>query len=63
MGNFNEILRVEEKKGWLDRPERQMQEFHDALDYCGLKDLGYNGFSFTWCNQKPGIQNVWVRLD
>ena len=40
-----------------------MQWFHDALDYCRLKDLGYNGFSFTWCNRKPRIQNVWVGLD
>ena len=37
MDNFNEILRAEEKKGWLDRPKRQMQGFHDAFDYCGLK--------------------------
>ena len=24
IGDFNEILRAEEKQGWLDRPERQM---------------------------------------
>ena len=24
IGDFNEILRTEEKQGWLDRPERQM---------------------------------------
>jgi len=41
MGDFNEILRVEEKQGWLGRPKRQMQGFQNALDYCGLKDLGY----------------------
>ena len=63
MDNFNEILRAEEKKGWLDRPKRQMQGFHDAFDYCGLKDLGYSGFSFTWCNWKQRILNAWVRLD
>ena len=28
----NEILFAEEKQGWLDHPERQMQGFRDALD-------------------------------
>ena len=63
IGDFNEILLGEEKQGWLDRPERQMQGFRDALDFCGLKDLGFNGFPFTWSNRRPGDQNVWVRLD
>ena len=35
----------------------------DAIDFCGFKDLGFNGFPFTWCNRRPGDQNVWVRLD
>ena len=63
LGNFNEILFAEEKQGWLDQPERQMQGFRDALDDCRLKDLGFNDFPFTWCNRRPGDQNVWVRLD
>ena len=25
--------------------------------------MGYTGFPFTWCNQRPGDHNVWVRLD
>ena len=63
VGDFNEILRLEEKQGWLDRPKRQMQDFRDALDYCGFKDLGCNGFPFTWCNRRPGDHNVWIWLD
>ena len=63
IGDFNEILKAEEKQGWLDRPERQMQGFRDTLDFCRLKDLGYTGFPFTWCNRRPGDHNVWVRLD
>ena len=54
MGDFNEILFANEKLRWLDRPERQMQGFRDALDYCALKDLGYTGFPYTWCNRRPG---------
>ena len=63
MGDFNELLFADEKQGWLDRPERQMQGFRDALDYCRLKDLGFNGYPFTWCNSKPGDQNTWIHLD
>ena len=63
LGDFNEIVRLEEKQGWLDRPKRQMQGFRDALDYCGFKDLGFTGFPFTWCNRRPGDHNVWIRLD
>ena len=63
LGDFNETIRAEEKQGWLDRPERQMQGFRDAIDFCGFKDLGFNGFPFTWCNRRLGDQNVWVRLD
>ena len=63
LGDFNEILKLEEKQGWLDRPKRQMQGFWDALDYCGFKDLGFNGYLFTWCNRRLGDHNVWIRLD
>ena len=63
IGDFNEILLADEKQGWLDRPERQMQGFREALDYYRLRDLGFNGYPFTWCNRRPGVQNVWIRLD
>ena len=40
-----------------------MQNFKDALDFCKLKDLGFHGFPFTWCNRRSGNHNVWIRLD
>ena len=40
-----------------------MQSFKDVLDFCRLKDLGFSGFPFTWCNRRPGDHNVWVQLD
>ena len=54
---------AEEKQGWLDKPKRQMQSFRDALDFCRLKDLGFSGFPFTWCNRRLGAHNVWIQLD
>ena len=40
-----------------------MQGFRDALDFCRLRDIGFNGYPFTWCNRRPRVQNVWIRLD
>lgn len=40
-----------------------MQGFRDGLDFCGLKDLGFTGLPFTWCNRHFNGSMVWVRLD
>ena len=63
IGDFNEITKLSEKLGGALRPEYQMQNFKDCLDVCGLKDLGYSGLPYTWCNRRFGDQVVWVRLD
>ena len=63
IGDFNEITKLSEKLGGALRPEYQMQNFSDCLDVCGLKDLGYSGLPYTWCNRRFGGQVVWVRLD
>ena len=39
-----------------------MQGFRDALDYCRLRDIGFFGYPFMWCNRRPANQNVWIRL-
>ena len=36
VGDFNEITKVEEKKGGVVRRERQMRDFREALDFCGF---------------------------
>ena len=63
IGDFNEITKLSEKLGGALRPEFQMQNFRDCLDVCGLKDLGYSGLPYTWCNRRFGGQVGWVRLD
>uniref|UniRef100_A0A2N9GDB5 Reverse transcriptase domain-containing protein n=1 Tax=Fagus sylvatica TaxID=28930 RepID=A0A2N9GDB5_FAGSY len=62
MGDFNELVRIEEKQGSHNRSERQMQLFRDVLDECGLVDLGFSGPRFTWTNNRPGDM-TWERLD
>ena len=63
VGDFNEIVRSEEKMGGASRRERQMVEFRSALDFCGFRDLGFVGHPFTWCNQQFDGDLTWIRLD
>ncbi|KAG6666594.1 hypothetical protein CIPAW_01G042200 [Carya illinoinensis] len=63
MGDFNEVLSINEKTGGRARTDRQMQEFHEVLDDCGLLDLGYIGNPFTWCNKRVPEQSISERLD
>ena len=62
LGDFNELIRAEEKQGRIHRSENQMQRFRDAIDDYGFLDLGYQGPSFTWTNNRVGDMN-WERLD
>jgi hypothetical protein len=62
MGDFNELVRLEEKQGRHTRSERQMQMFRDVLDECGFVDLGFTGPKFTWTNNRVGDM-TWERLD
>lgn len=48
VGNFNELLKTHEKFWGCLRPYGQMQNFLEALDECGLLDLGFVGNKFTW---------------
>jgi hypothetical protein len=63
LGDFNEVVKLEEMCGRLNRPEKQMQAFRNVLDDCGLVDLGFHGFPFTWCNNRDPPHTTWVRLD
>ena len=41
----------------------QIDAFRNALEYCQLEDLGFQGHPFTWSNKRPGCANTKVRLD
>ena len=62
IGDFNEILLSEEKRGGRARPHRQMQAFWDVLDTCSFLDLGFIGPEFTWHGNGHG-HVIWERLD
>ena len=63
VGDFIEIKKAEKKKRGPNRPERQMREFREALDFCGFQDLGFVGAPFTWCNNQFDGEVTWIQLD
>ena len=63
LGDFNEMLSIDEKGGGHQRPERQMQQFRDALDDYGLMDSRYRGPKFTWFRRNGEEAGIFERLD
>ena len=45
IGDFNEVLSVNEKEGGVDRLSRQIEKFRCCLESTGLRDLVYMGCS------------------
>ena len=62
LGDFNEVLEVQEKRGGFPRAHYLMQNFRDVLDHCGFVDFGFSGPDFTWHSKRRG---EWIgeRLD
>ena len=61
--DYNEILHFEEKQRGTPKPLAPMLAFKETLLQCGLDDLGYHGYPFTWRNGRPSEAFVEVRLD
>ncbi|KAL9686367.1 hypothetical protein QQ045_023824 [Rhodiola kirilowii] len=63
LGDFNEVLFDWEVWGGRIRKEWQMRNFREAINECGLMDLGYSGLPFTFSNRGAGILETRARLD
>ena len=63
VGDFNELLRQEEKLGGAVQNHGQMQQFRDVVDECGFIDLGFVGTNFTWSKHFVDGHSIWERLD
>ena len=63
IGDFNDLLAANEKRGQHEHPSWKLRGFNRAIDDCGLVDLGMEGYKFTW-ERARGTDN-WVeeRLD
>ena len=65
VGDFNDILRQDEKVGGNLRPMRKILNFQKFVADCELLDLGFNGYQFTWCNRREGgilFGRDWIEL-
>ncbi|XP_074274120.1 uncharacterized protein LOC141597550 [Silene latifolia] len=62
IGDFNEILFATEMKGGT-RPQWQMNNFREAIDDCGLRDIAFEGYAFTYDNGQFDDDNRQSRLD
>lgn len=62
-GVLKDILWENEKKGGNYRTRSQMEWGRRIVSSCGLVDLGYDGYPFTWTNGRQGSENTQCRLD
>ncbi|KAK4255476.1 hypothetical protein QN277_008474 [Acacia crassicarpa] len=63
IGDFNDILAQHEKSGGRPHPWRRILNFKCLMADCELKDLGYNGPIFTWCNNRDYPDTIHERID
>lgn len=63
IGDFNDLLRQSEKRGCRPHPNALLHGFAETLDYCGLFDLGMNGYAFTWERGRGKANWIEERLD
>ncbi|XP_074278207.1 uncharacterized protein LOC141601801 [Silene latifolia] len=62
LGDFNEILYASEMRGG-SRAQWQMNNFREAVDVCGLCDLSFEGYEFTYDNGQGEVDNRQCRFD
>ncbi|XP_026433619.1 uncharacterized protein LOC113331049 [Papaver somniferum] len=63
MGDFNCVLRIEEKKGGVVPRTSSMNDFSDWLDDSGLFEEDVLGCTFTWHNRQYGPTRIISKLD
>ncbi|KAF7143502.1 hypothetical protein RHSIM_Rhsim05G0149000 [Rhododendron simsii] len=61
--DFNDILDQGEKRGGVLRDRWSFVRFQSFIEACGLADLGFRGYPFTWGNNRRGNDFVESRLD
>ncbi|XP_060968796.1 uncharacterized protein LOC133036274 [Cannabis sativa] len=63
MGDFNEIISHSDKFGGPLKNEKQIDDFRNTIDFCGLLETQFEGERFTWHNNNVNGINVKERLD
>ncbi|GAA0171457.1 hypothetical protein LIER_25482 [Lithospermum erythrorhizon] len=61
---FNKILSDDEYVSQRHlRPQWQMDSFRHVVKDCGIIDIGYSAFAFTWCNNFISPSSTRAKLD
>ncbi|XP_026399703.1 uncharacterized protein LOC113295587 [Papaver somniferum] len=63
IGDFNCILRLNEKKGGLEIRSSIIDDFSDWMDDNNLFESDSLGSKFTWCNRESGTRRIISKLD
>ncbi|KAG5553330.1 hypothetical protein RHGRI_011260 [Rhododendron griersonianum] len=63
MGDFNQVLRVEDKLGGMVPSQNSLSSFHEMISECGLVDLEFKGPKFTWRNNRSTENFIMERID
>ncbi|WKA07960.1 hypothetical protein VitviT2T_025728 [Vitis vinifera] len=62
-GDFNELMHRSKKRGNHPHPGSLIEAFRQAVTDCGLSDLGYVGYAYTWERGRGTTRWVEERLD
>lgn len=63
IGDFNEVMYSWEAKGLRARNQLGMRQFREVLDFNQLKDLGFQGATFTYSNRIRNDMESKSRID
>lgn len=63
MGDFNDILHPDEKRGGAPQPRRLINGFREVVETSYLRDFAFSGYQFTWDRSKGTPQWVEAKLD
>ncbi|XP_058082442.1 uncharacterized protein LOC131230554 [Magnolia sinica] len=61
--DFNAVLYPSERRGPGSFDTQSAAEFNEGINRAGLKDAGFTGNIYTWCNNQQGLSRAWARLD
>ncbi|XP_071927080.1 uncharacterized protein [Coffea arabica] len=63
VGDFNAVIKTEKKRGGLPFRPSEGLDFLNFMAVAGVRDAGFSGSRYTWCNNRSGMARIWKRLD
>ncbi|CAN1793535.1 hypothetical protein LINPERHAP1_LOCUS20031 [Linum perenne] len=63
IGDYNDFLSADEKRGRRDHPPALIQGFRKATNECGLTDIRLDEYKYTWARSKGTPNAIEERLD